>query len=60
MSLSFREGPRNLPARMWLANFTGVQDIRTGALTTVAWEAIPQLKEHLRAPITSKWEHTTG
>jgi FkbH-like protein len=58
-AFSFREGPRNLPARMWLSSFTGAPDISNGSLTTVGWEAIPQLKEHLGAPIASKWEQTT-
>jgi FkbH-like protein len=53
------EGPRNLPARIWLTSFTGVQDISDGGLTTVTWEGIPQLKEHLGAPIASQWEQTT-
>jgi len=56
----FCEGPRNLPARTWLTSFTGVQNISDGGFTTVAWEAIPQLKEHLGVPITSQWEQTTG
>jgi FkbH-like protein len=60
VAFCFREGQRNLPARMWLANFTGVQDISDGSLTTVVWEAIPQLKEYLGAPIASQWEETTG
>jgi FkbH-like protein len=58
-AFSFREGPRNLPARMWLSSFTGAPDISNGSLTTVAWKAIPQLKEHLGAPIASKWEQAT-
>jgi FkbH-like protein len=60
VAFSFREGPRNLPARIWLASFTGAQEISNGRLTTAVWEAIPKLKEHLGAPISSKWEHTTG
>ena len=59
-TFSFREGPRNLPARMWLSSFTGAQDISDGSLTTVAWEAIPQLNDHLGAPIASQWEQITG
>ncbi len=54
----FREGPRNVPARMWLMSFTGVQDIANEGAVTVAWEAIPQRNKHLTAPIASKWEHT--
>jgi|HubBroStandDraft_2_1064218.scaffolds.fasta_scaffold02400_3 FkbH-like protein len=57
---SFREGPRNMPARIWLASFTGAQEISDGSRTTVIWEAIPKLKEHLEASISSKWEHTAG
>jgi FkbH-like protein len=56
----FREGPRNVPARMWLMSFTGVQDIANEGAVTVAWEAIPQRNKHLTAPIASKWEHMTG
>jgi FkbH-like protein len=56
----FREGPRNLPARMWLRSFTGGPDISNDGLVNVTWEAIPQLKEHLEAPIASQWEQTTG
>jgi FkbH-like protein len=55
---AFREGPRNLPARMWLSSFTGAQDISDQSITTVAWEAITQLKEHLGASLSSKWEQT--
>jgi FkbH-like protein len=60
VAFQFREGPRNLPARIWLTSFTGARDVSDGNLTTVLWEAIPQLKEHLGAPVTSKWEQTTG
>jgi FkbH-like protein len=56
----FREGFRNLPARVWMTSFTGVQDILDGSFTTVVWETIPRLNEHLRAPIASKWEQMTG
>jgi FkbH-like protein len=56
----FREGLRNLPARIWLTSFTGVQDISDGTFTTVSWNSIPRLNEHLRAPIASKWEQMTG
>jgi FkbH-like protein len=56
----FREGPRNLPARMWLRSFTGAPDISEDGLANVTWEAIPQLREHLEAPIASQWEPTTG
>jgi FkbH-like protein len=60
VAFSFREGPRNMPARIWLASFTGAQEISDGSRTTAIWEAIPKLKEHLEAPVSSKWEHTTG
>jgi FkbH-like protein len=56
----FREGVRNLPARMWLSSFTGVQDISNESVTAVTWESIPQLNEHLTAQITSKWEQMAG
>jgi len=56
----FREGLRNLPARIWLTSFTGVQDISNGSLTTVSWKSLPRLNEHLSAPIASKWEQMTG
>jgi len=56
----FREGPRNIPARMWLRSFTGLQDITSGSATTVVWKAVPRLAEHLKAPIASRWEGTTG
>lgn len=55
----FREGPRNIPARMWLRSFTGMQDIPSGSATSVAWKAVPRLAEHLGAPISSRWERTT-
>jgi FkbH-like protein len=60
VTFCFREGPRNLPARMWLRGFIGAQEISDGSLTTFVWEAIPQLKEHLAAPIASRWEQTRG
>jgi FkbH-like protein len=60
VAFRFREGPRNLPARAWLTSFTGIQDISDEDLITVSWEAIPQLKEHLRAPVASLWEQTAG
>ena len=60
VSFSFREGPRNMPARIWLTSFSGAQEISDRNLTTAVWEAIPKLKEHLGAPISSKWEQTTG
>jgi FkbH-like protein len=56
----FREGPRNLPAHMWLTSFTGVQHIVNGSFTIVAWETIPHRNEHLSAPITLRWEQITG
>ena len=56
----FREGPRNLPARMWLSSFTGEQFISDGGFQTVAWQEVPQRDEHLRAPITAKWENVSG
>ena len=56
----FREGPRNLPARMWLSSFTGEQYISDGGFQAVAWQEIPQRDEHLRAPITAKWENVSG
>lgn len=59
VAFRFREGPRNLPARMWLSSFTGAQDIPDQGVMTVAWEAVPQLKEHLGASLSSKWEQTT-
>jgi FkbH-like protein len=58
VAFCFREGPRNLPARIWIRSFTGAQEISDGSLTTTVWEAIPRLKEHLAAPIASRWEHT--
>jgi FkbH-like protein len=60
VAFKFREGPRNLPARMWLTSFTGVENIADESLVSVAWEAIPQCDDHLRAPIASKWEQITG
>jgi FkbH-like protein len=60
VTFRFREGPRNLPARIWLMSFTGVQDIAKEGAVTVAWEAIPQRNRHLTAPIASKWELMTG
>ena len=56
VALWFREGFRNLPARKWLTNFTGVQDIALEGLTIVAWDAIPHLNEYLHAPIKTEWE----
>ena len=60
VAFRFREGPRNLPARLWLTSFTGAHNVSDGSLTTALWEAIPQLKEHLGAPVASKWEQATG
>lgn len=54
----FREGPRNLPARMWLAAFTGAKEIRDGSVTTVSWREVPKRDEHLRAPVTAAWGKT--
>src|SRR4029077_3174928 len=59
VTFRFREGPRNVPARMWLMSFTGVQDIANEGNVTVAWEAIPERNRHLTAPIASKWELMT-
>jgi FkbH-like protein len=56
LAFLFRNGPRNLPAHMWLTSFTGVQDIADGSLTIVPWEIIPHRNEHLSAPITLRWE----
>ncbi|MGB8065432.1 MAG: HAD-IIIC family phosphatase [Candidatus Sulfotelmatobacter sp.] len=56
----WREGPRNLPARMWLESFTGMHDLPGHATVTVAWEQLPQLSQHLSAPISSKWEHMSN
>ncbi|MGO9577751.1 MAG: HAD-IIIC family phosphatase [Terriglobales bacterium] len=58
IAFRFREGPRNLPARMWLTSFTGVQDVAKGTVS-IAWRAISQLNEQLIVPIASKWESTT-
>lgn len=52
----FRAGPRNAPARTWLAEFTGIQDLSDGIIASVPWRCIPQLQEHLNAPIHSRWE----
>lgn len=60
VAFRFREGPRNLPARLWLANFTGAQDIADGTVATIAWNSIPELKCHLGAPVTRKWEQITA
>jgi len=57
IAFAFREGPRNLPARMWLTSFTGVQGVANGGAVSVAWESIPQRNEYLMASIVSKWEH---
>ena len=55
----FREGPRNLPARIWLAGFTAIRDtdVRTESLTWISWSAIPELQRLLRAPLSANWEH---
>lgn len=55
IAFKFREGPRNLPARMWLTSFTGVQAVANESVVTAAWDTIPQRNEHLTAPIVSKW-----
>jgi FkbH-like protein len=55
-SFLFREGPRNLPAHMWLRSFTGVPDIADGSFTSVAWEKIPQRDKCLSAPVAHRWE----
>jgi FkbH-like protein len=60
VSFLFREGPRNLPAHMWLTSFTGVPDIADGSFTSVAWEKISQRDEYLSAPVAHRWEQITG
>ena len=60
VAFRFREGPRNLPARLWLTNFAGVREIMDGLLTTVLWEAISHREEHVQALITTRWENATG
>jgi len=57
VTFTFRQGPRNLPARMWLTSFTGTPNIPDHGMVTVPWEAVPQRTEHLSAPVASKWEH---
>ena len=59
VAFRFREGPRNLPARIWLTSFTGAQHVSDGSLTIALWKTIPQLKEYLGASLSSKWEQTT-
>jgi FkbH-like protein len=56
----WREGPRNLPARMWLEGFTGMHELPDHATVTVVWEQLPQLAQHLSAPIANKWEHMSN
>jgi FkbH-like protein len=58
IAFRFREGPRNLPARLWLTGFTGARDISDGSLTALEWKAIPGIKEHFGAPVASKWEQS--
>lgn len=52
----FQEGPRNLPARMWLQDFTGKPAIANGNSIRVDWPDIAKLSEYLNAPISSRWE----
>src|SRR5262249_20701033 len=56
VAFKFKEGPRNLPACTWLKDFAGVKDVAREGVVPVAWGAIPQLIEHMTAPITWKWE----
>jgi FkbH-like protein len=55
IAFRFHEGPRNLPARMWLTSFTRGQNVAEGTVS-ITWGVISQLDEQLTAPITSKWE----
>ena len=59
VSFLFREGPRNLPAHMWLTSFTGVPDIADGSFTSVVWEKISQRDKRLSAPVAHRWEQIT-
>jgi hypothetical protein len=52
----FQEGPRNLPARMWLQDFTGKPTITGSNSIRVDWPDIAKLSEYLNAPISSRWE----
>jgi FkbH-like protein len=56
----WRQGPRNMPARMWLESFTGIHQVPNNATITVAWKQLPQLSQYLSAPIASKWEHMSN
>lgn len=56
----FQEGPRNLPARMWLQDFTGKPAIANGNSIRVDWADIAKLSEYLNAPILSRWEVVPG
>jgi FkbH-like protein len=55
VGFTFRQGPRNQPARTWLTTFSGTADIPDHGRVTVAWDAIRR-SEHFAAPVASKWE----
>ncbi|HEV2421511.1 MAG TPA: HAD-IIIC family phosphatase [Candidatus Acidoferrales bacterium] len=60
VAFRFREGPRNLPARMWLAAFTGAKEINDGSIIRISWEEVPQREEHVKASVTARWENLAG
>ena len=60
VAFRFREGPRNVPARMWLAAFTGAKEIKDGSIIRISWEDVPQREEHVNAGVTARWENLAG
>ena len=53
---TFRAGPRNSPARTWLAGYLGVDDIPDGSRVRMAWDGLPSRRAHLTLPISYQWE----
>ena len=52
----FHEGPRNSPARTWLAAYLGVESIADGSRVGVDWDRLPARQAHLALPIVCHWE----
>lgn len=52
----FREGPRNSPARTWLKDFTGANEVPSEKFTPVEWEEVARRTDFVDPPITVHWE----
>jgi FkbH-like protein len=56
LRIFFRSGPRNQPARSWLESLAGVAELPEQDFVPVCWQAIPNLRELLAAPLAASWE----